>query len=153
VLFRSVFASRPKNACSRFFCRCASRVSLYFCPRRLLQGLQAGTRLSIESLPPASCSMRWSASVAGCPHQWHGGLCASSWRLAWLYWGVRFLLVMSGFLLCVECSCLPPTGAPPRGGLPSLCVWTCLGACPPHFVLVALAAGCLTPMDGHHSHL
>jgi hypothetical protein len=27
----------------------------------------------------------------------------------------------------------------------------CLGACPPHFVLVALAAGCLTPLDGHHS--
>ncbi len=116
---RGAFASRPKNACSRFFCRCASRVSLYFCPRRLLQGLQAGTRLSIVSLPPASCSMRWSASVAGCPHQWQSGLCASSWRLAAMYWGVRCLLAMSGFLLCVECSCLPPAGAPPRGGLPS----------------------------------
>jgi hypothetical protein len=64
--------------------------------------------------------------------------------------GLMFSWACRVVLLCVECNVLPPSAAPPQGGLPSLCVWTCLGACPPHFVLVALAAGCLTPMDGHH---
>jgi len=37
-------------------------------PRELLHLAQAGTRLAVESSPPASCSMRWSACVALLPH-------------------------------------------------------------------------------------
>jgi hypothetical protein len=40
----------------------------YWAPRELLHLAQAGTRLAEESSPPASCSKRWSACVAGRPH-------------------------------------------------------------------------------------
>jgi hypothetical protein len=46
-----------------------------------------------------SHSMRWSASVAVFPHQWHAGLPASSCALAALYAGSEVLRGMSGFLL------------------------------------------------------
>jgi hypothetical protein len=46
-----------------------------------------------------SHSMRWSASVAIPPHQWHAGLCASSCARAALYAGSDVLRGMSGLLL------------------------------------------------------
>jgi hypothetical protein len=46
-----------------------------------------------------SHSIRWSASVAVPPHQWHAGLpCSSCWRAA-LYAGSDVLRGMSGLLL------------------------------------------------------
>jgi hypothetical protein len=47
-------------------------------PRRRLQGPQAGTRLSMSSLPPAMTGIRWSAVEAGATlHQWQRGLLAN----------------------------------------------------------------------------
>ena len=59
----------------------------YRAPRLLLQGLQAGTRLSSEFMPGSfvgqrSTSIRWSAVVACLAlHQWHSGLSFNSLRL------------------------------------------------------------------------
>jgi hypothetical protein len=72
-------------ACSLRCFTSASRLALYIWPRLALHGLQEGTMLFRSVLPSGflSHSMRWSASVAMPPHQWHGGLCASScWRAA-----------------------------------------------------------------------
>jgi len=63
-----------------------------------------------------SHSIRWSASVAVPPHQWHAGLPAKSCALAALYAGLLVRLGMSGWSpLCVAY----PTGATPQGVLPS----------------------------------
>jgi len=43
--------------------------------------------------------------------------------------------------------------APSCLGCCLVCALGLCGACPPHFVQVELAAGCLTSKDGHHSHL
>jgi len=62
-----------------------SRCVFTCCPRRALQGLQAGTRLSMLLPPPSMMLSTWSASVATfMPHQWHGGLSASSRALFFL---------------------------------------------------------------------
>jgi hypothetical protein len=50
---------------------CACLRALYWAPLVALHFLQAGTRLLGLSSPPLSCSIRWSHSVAGAPHQWH----------------------------------------------------------------------------------
>jgi len=47
-------------------------------PRLLLHVLQAGTRLSRSCEPPFVTATRWSASVAGFPHQVQGGFPAST---------------------------------------------------------------------------
>ena len=65
-------------------------------PRRELQGWQAGTRLSMSDVPPACISMRWSAVVAGWPHQWQAGLDASRALRLLRYFGVSYSRVMSG---------------------------------------------------------
>ena len=75
-------------------------------------------------------------------------------------------LVFLGVVMvcCLSCFCLlwvfgvrllfPPFALhPPGGSRLEVCGSVRCGACPPHFDLVDLAAGCLTPMDGHHSHL
>ena len=103
--------------------------------------------------PPASCSMRWSASVAGCPHQWHGGLLASSCVLAALYCGVRCLLAIVGCLLSVVG--VYPIALHPYQGVRATGFRVGVSAVlAPHISdLSVMAAGCLTPLDGHHSHL
>jgi hypothetical protein len=92
VLFRSGGVLVAKNdllvllvlvACSRRCLMSASRLALYCWPRLALHGLHEGTMLLRSVFPSGflSHSIRWSASVAVPPHQWHGGLCASScWR-------------------------------------------------------------------------
>jgi hypothetical protein len=82
-------------------------------------------------------------------------------------WGcllVVLLWLVCSVWCCIRCShgqcrasgsvvLSPPLAPPPKGRLLSVSWFGLCGACPPHFELVALAAGCLTPMDGHHSHL
>ena len=63
----------------------------YRAPRELLQGLQAGTKLSSPLTPSwsfgqRSTSTKWSAVVASLLlHQWHSGFYFSSRRLFVLY--------------------------------------------------------------------
>jgi hypothetical protein len=86
-------------ACSRRALIKASRLALYNWPLRALQGLHEGTMLFMSALPSGlrSCSMRWSASVAVPPHQWHGGLPARSCCLAARYAGSDVLRGIVGW--------------------------------------------------------
>jgi hypothetical protein len=127
VLFRSGVCVSVKNGLFALACslRClmnASRLALYCCPRLALHGLHEGTMLSRSALPSGflSHSIRWSASVAMPPHQWHAGLPARSWALAALYAGSDVRLGMSGWLLV----CAYPTqlARPYIGALPTVCV-------------------------------
>jgi hypothetical protein len=61
---------------------CAVVLFFSIAPRFALHGLHELTRFSGESSPPSSTGTRWSASVAGLPHQWHWGLVSSSLRRA-----------------------------------------------------------------------
>ena len=80
----------------------------YRAPRLLLQGLQAGTRLSSEFMPGSfvgqrSTSIRWSAVVACLVlHQWHKGLSFSSLRLFSLN-VVLLLVCWFSVRLCIWC--------------------------------------------------
>jgi len=66
----------------RFCFLCAVVLFFSIAPRFALHGLHELTRFSGESSPPSSTETRWSASVAGLPHQWHWGLVSSSLRRA-----------------------------------------------------------------------
>ena len=62
-----------------------------------------------------------------------------------------YLSVLSVLLGVVfSCHWLPPASAPPRGGLLSCSCSSRSGDSPPHFAPSGLAAGCITPRDGHH---
>ena len=129
--------------CSALECAAAVLLPLMYCaPRLELHGLQAGTN-SVSS-PTRSYGIRWSASVAGALlHQWHSGLsCSSSARLR-LNSGLDVLLLMVA----------PCYRAPPRGLGLFRCGRVLCNARPPRFQYVSEVAGCLTSLDGHHSHL
>ena len=63
---------------------CAFLLFFSIAPRLELHGLHDGTRL-FSIPPPSTCAIRWSASVATPPHQWHCGFSCSSKRLAFAY--------------------------------------------------------------------
>ena len=72
-----------------------------------MHGRQAGTISSCD--PPRSISIRWSAVVAGFPHQWHGGLSASRAARFCLYsvlsYGVGFLVIAHAPSACASARC------------------------------------------------
>ena len=98
----------------------------------------------MSDVPPACISMRWSAVVAGWPHQWQAGLDASRALRLFRYFGVSYSRVMSGVPLwrcrpllarapqgaCCHASCSLGLVVPPRAfGLspwwPDVCqLWT-----------------------------
>ena len=97
-------------------------------PRLLLQVLHEGTRLAVESSPPASCSMRWSACVALLPQpQWQSGLPSSIAALFVRYCWVVFLLPAMSVIL------LAPLASP---AVALLCAKSLGCLCPPHFTAV-----------------
>jgi hypothetical protein len=118
-----------------FLCawRCAVLLFTYSAPRLLLHVLHEGTRLSVLSSPPASCSIRWSACVAMPPHQWQGGLPS---RMAALF--VRYCWVC--FLLPAMCvMLLAPLASP---AVAFVCV-PVSDVCAPHISQLC-AVGCRT---------
>jgi len=116
--------------------------------------LQAGTKLVMSLLPPASLSSRWSASVArAIPHQWHAGSSANSLVLLRLN-----SLVARCLPLCVVVMLLVflPRYRLANAPLAWLVVWLVVKSVhyvPPHFQQVAVAAGCFIVEDGHHTYL
>jgi len=66
----------------------------------------------MSDVPPACISMRWSAVVAGWPHQWQAGLDASRALRLFRYFGVSYSRVMSGVPLW---RCRPLLARAPQG--------------------------------------
>lgn len=115
----------------------------YAWPRRALHGLQAGTRLVMSFVPPASLSSKWSASVArAIPHQWHGGSSAKSLALLRLNSLVARCLPLCVVVMLVVLSDALSLVLPRHWrGLVSGLLSGLVHYVPPHFEQVALAAG------------
>lgn len=98
----------------------------------------------MSSVPPASKGMMWSASVAGALLQMTqviGPLVNSSLR-ALRNSGVARRVMLVSFLCYRPC--------PSDCGWFHVTGWGWCGDSPPHFELLTQAAGCVTPVDGHH---